>query len=173
MEHLDYDAEIKDIVDCTKAYGEKYHRHIPVIVAGGVFDHGDIEHMMQLGADGVQIASRFVATEECDASSAYKKAYIDATSSDVKIVQSPVGMPGRAIRNEFIKGLEKAKRPISKCYNCLEKCNPAKVPYCITKALIAAVKGDLENGLIFCGANVGRIDHITTVHELMRELIDE
>ncbi len=171
MEHIDYDAEIKDIIDCTKTYEEKYHKHIPVIVAGGVFDHGDIEHMIGLGADGVQIASRFVATEECDASDAYKKAYIDASSSDVKIIQSPVGMPGRAIRNEFIKGLEKAKKPISKCYNCLEKCNPAKVPYCITKALIAAVKGDLENGLIFCGANVGRIDRITTVHELMRELI--
>ena len=170
MEHIDYDAEIKDIIDCTKTYEEKYHIHIPVIVAGGVFDHGDIEHMMGLGADGVQIASRFVATEECDASDAYKKAYIDASSSDVKIIQSPVGMPGRAIRNEFINGLEKAKKPISKCYNCLEKCNPAKVPYCITKALIAAVKGDLENGLIFCGANVGRIDHMTTVHELMCEL---
>lgn len=113
-------------------------------------------HCMELGADGVQVASRFVATEECDASDAYKHAYLNANESDVQIIQSPVGMPGRAVRNGFIRGLEKEKRPITKCYNCLEKCNPATVPYCITKALIALVKGDMQNGLVFCGANVGR-----------------
>ena len=80
-------------------------------------------------------------------------------------------MPGRAVRNEFIRGLEKKKQPITRCYNCLEKCNPAAVPYCITKALIAAVKGDMHNGLVFCGANVGRINQMTTVHELMSELV--
>lgn len=126
---------------------------------------------MELGADGVQVASRFVATEECDASDAYKHAYLNANESDVQIIQSPVGMPGRAVRNEFIRGLEKEKQHITKCYNCLEKCNPATVPYCITKALIAAVKGDMQNGLVFCGANVGRINRMTTVHELMIELV--
>lgn len=79
-----------------------------------------------------------MATEECDASDAYKHAYLNANESDVQIIQSPVGMPGRAVRNEFIRGLEKKKQPITKCYNCLEKCNPATVPYCITKALIAS-----------------------------------
>ena len=91
---------------------------------------------------------------------------------DVQIIQSPVGMPGRALRNAFIKQLDNSRIPISKCYNCLEKCNPAKVPYCITKALINAVKGDVDNGLIFCGANVGRINEITTVHSLMKELTE-
>lgn len=126
--------------------------------------------MTELGADGVQIASRFVATEECDASDAYKNAYINAKKKDIQIIQSPVGMPGRALRNEFIKELEIARKPITKCYNCLEKCEPRSVPYCITKALIDAVRGDVENGLVFCGENVDRIQKMTTVHELMQEL---
>lgn len=171
MEHMDYDSEIKEIISCAKAYEEKFKKHIPVIAAGGVFTHEDVMHCMELGADGVQVASRFVATEECDASDAYKHAYLNANESDVQIIQSPVGMPGRAVRNEFIRGLENEKQPITKCYNCLEKCNPATVPYCITKALIAAVKGDMQNGLVFCGANVGRINRMTTVHELMSELV--
>ena len=167
--------DIPDDVDGTKTdvklSEEKYETEIPVIVAGGIFDGKDISHALELGADGVQIASRFVATEECDASEAYKQAYIHADEKDVQIIQSPVGMPGRALRNRFIEHLEKAKMPISKCYNCLEKCNPARVPYCITKALIDAVKGDVDNGLVFCGANVGRIHEMTTVHALMQELL--
>ena len=167
---LDFDEEICRIIECKKEYEEKFDRKIPVIVAGGIFDRADIDHMMGLGADGVQIASRFVATEECDASDAYKRAYIEAEESDIQIVQSPVGMPGRALRNEFIRHLEAGREPIRKCYNCLEKCDPRKVPYCITKALIEAVKGNLDKGLIFCGANVGKIHEMTTVHELMQEL---
>ena len=170
MENLDYDAEIKDIISCKKIYEEMFNTKIPVIVAGGIFDRQDIDHVIELGADGVQIASRFVATAECDASDAYKQAYIDAGKEDIQIIQSPVGMPGRALRNTFIRNLETAREPVRKCYNCLEKCSPQKVPYCITKALIDAVRGDVENGLVFCGANTGRIHEITTVHHLMQEL---
>lgn len=170
IDKLDYDQEIRDIIECKKDYEEKFQRKIPVIVAGGIFDRKDIEHVMKLGADGVQIASRFVATEECDASDAYKQAYIQAEKKNIQIIQSPVGMPGRALRNEFIKGLETARKPITKCYNCLEKCDPRTVPYCITKALIKAVQGNVENGLIFCGENVDRIHEMTTVHDLMNEL---
>lgn len=170
VEALDYDQEIKEIIECKKVYEEKFHTKIPVIVAGGIFDRSDIDHALELGADGVQIASRFVATKECDAAEEYKQAYINAKKEDVQIIQSPVGMPGRALRNEFIKGLESARKPITKCYNCLEKCDPRSVPYCITKALIDAVRGDIENGLIFCGENVNRIHEVTTVHDLMQEL---
>ena len=170
LETLDYDHEIREIIACKAPYEEKYGTKIPVIVAGGIFDRADIDHMTELGADGVQIASRFVATEECDASDAYKNAYINAKKKDIQIIQSPVGMPGRALRNEFIKELEIARKPITKCYNCLEKCEPRSVPYCITKALIDAVRGDVENGLVFCGENVDRIQKMTTVHELMQEL---
>ena len=169
-EELDFEQEIRDIIACKKEYEEKFGQEIPVIVAGGIFDRKDIDRAIDLGADGVQIASRFVVTRECDADERYKQAYVNAKEEDVQIIQSPVGMPGRAIRNHFMEIVENGRIPVKKCYNCLEKCNPAQVPYCITKALIDAVKGDVENGLMFCGANVGRIDKITTVHELMREL---
>ncbi|MDO4491407.1 MAG: nitronate monooxygenase family protein [Lachnospiraceae bacterium] len=167
---LNYDEEIKGIIQCKKEYEEKFNKKIPVIVAGGIFDRGDIDHVLSLGADGVQMASRFVATEECDASEAYKMAYVNARAEDIQIVQSPVGMPGRALKNTFIEKTKEGSQKITKCYNCLQKCNPAAIPYCITKALVDAVKGDVDNGLMFCGSNTDRIDRIVTVHELMQEL---
>ena len=171
IDTMDYDEEIRQIIACKEEYEKRYEKKIPVIVAGGIFDKMDIEHAFELGADGVRIASRFVATEECDASESYKLAYINAKRRGCPDYQSPVGMPGRAIRNALIERVEKEKEPIKKCYNCLAKCNPVKVPYCITKALIDAVKGDVENGLVFCGSNVGRINQMMSVHELMQELV--
>lgn len=165
-----WDQEIKDIIAVKKQYEEQYRCEIPVVVAGGIFDHEDIMHVMKLGADGVQLASRFVATYECDASDAYKQAYLNATQQDVQIIKSPVGMPGRALNNAFAKKTAHTRETIKKCYQCLEKCNPAQVPYCITKALVDAVKGDTENGLMFCGANVGRINRMMSVRDLMQEL---
>jgi NAD(P)H-dependent flavin oxidoreductase YrpB (nitropropane dioxygenase family) len=165
-----YDEEIGRIIACAEEYGERYGKHVPVAVAGGIFDREDVNHALSLGAEGVQVASRFVATWECDASDAYKQAYIRADEEDLKIVSSPVGMPGRALNNRFIQQVEHGREPILKCYQCLEHCNPAKVPYCITRALINAVKGDLDHGLIFCGGNVGRIQKLMSVHELMQEL---
>ena len=165
-----HEVEIVSIISVKKQYEEKYHCKIPVIVAGGIFDHADIEYALALGADGVQIASRFVATYECDASDAYKQAYLNAKEEDIRIIKSPVGMPGRALYNSFVKKTEEGKLPINKCYQCLEKCNPSQIPYCITQALVDAVKGDVENGLIFCGGNVGRIDRLMSVHDFMNEL---
>lgn len=168
---IEFDKEIVSIIDSVREYEQIFDKKIPVIVAGGIFDKNDIEHVIELGADGVQLASRFVATKECDASNEYKMAYVNATSDDVTIIKSPVGMPGRALHNEFIKKIEQNKEKVDKCYGCLNRCNPKEIPYCITKALINAVKGDIDNGLIFCGENVGRINEITTVHDLMQELI--
>ena len=101
MDAINFDGEIRQIIDCKKEYEQRYQKNIPVIVAGGIFDQKDISHALDLGADGVQIASRFVATEECDASEAYKEAYIHASEENIEIIQSPVGMPGRALRNKF------------------------------------------------------------------------
>lgn len=167
----DFDKEIVAIIQEVNRFGREFEKDIPVIVAGGVFDKKDIEHAFAIGASGVQIASRFVATYECDASDAYKEAYVKATKDDICIIKSPVGMPGRALRNKFIKSVEGSPCSVDKCYQCLAKCNPAKIPYCITKALINAVKGDLEHGLIFCGDNVDRIKKIVSVHDLMAELV--
>lgn len=167
----EYDNEIKKIIATVKEFEEKFEKKIPVIVAGGIFNNSDICHALSLGASGVQIASRFVATYECDADEKYKQAYINASDKDIEIIMSPVGMPGRAIRNKFVSFIKEKQIPVDKCFNCLKKCNPAKVPYCITKALVDAVLGDIDNGLIFAGANVGRINKIVSVHELMEELV--
>lgn len=168
-----YDKEILEIMKVVKGYEEKYGQHIPVVVAGGIYDHSDVEHAISLGADGVQVGTRFVTTEECDAPMSYKQAYIDATQEDIVITKSPVGMPGRAIKNTFLKSVKGEPAKIDHCYRCLEHCNPANIPYCITKALSNAAEGDLDNALLFCGSNAYRCDKIETVDAVIRELAGE
>ena len=173
VEALDYDQEIKEIIECKKVYEEKFHTKIPVIVAGGIFDRSDIDHALELGADGVQIASRFVATKECDAAEEYKQAYINAKKEDVQIIQSPVGMPGRAIKNKFLERVAQGPVKVERCFRCLEHCNPAETPYCITKALINAAEGKIDEALLFCGSNAYRCEKIETVPEVMAALCGE
>ena len=165
-----YEEEIRGIIDAVKEFAEKYKKEIPVIVAGGVFDHQDVMRQMELGADGVQVSTRFVTTEECDADPAYKQAYIDAKEEDIVIVKSPVGMPGRAIKNAFLARVQEDRIPVGRCFSCLEKCNPATTPYCITKALINAAEGKIQDALLFCGSNAYRCEKIETVPDVMREL---
>jgi len=161
----------KDIVDYIAEVKKEYKKEIPIITAGGIWDKTDINKYLSLGASGVQMATRFVATYECDASDEFKKAYIAAKKEDIKIIHSPVGMPGRAIYNEFIKNTERNKCKIDKCYGCIKTCNVTDTPYCITKALVNAVKGNIENALVFCGSNVDKIKQIVSVHDLMQELV--
>lgn len=163
---------VEQIIPEVKKYEEKYDKKIPVIVGGGVFDGSDIYKYFKLGADGVQMATRFVATEECDADIKYKECYVKAKESDVVIVNSPVGMPGRAILNDFVKKTRESKIEITKCFRCLAACNPTKAPYCISKALINAVKGNVDEGLIFCGSNVDKVKEITTVNNIFSEIKD-
>lgn len=165
-----YDLEIQKIIACTRSYAEKYNVHIPVIVAGGIMNSEQVQHALSLGADGVQAATPFVTTEECDAAPEFKQAYVNARPEDIEIVVSPVGMPARAIHNPFLERIHRAKENISKCYRCLEKCSPKEAPYCITQALIRAVQGDMENGLIFCGDNARYLTEITTVREVICKL---
>jgi len=171
MSDSDFDKIIKDIVEYLKEFEEKYEKDIPVIVAGGIYDREDIMHVMSLGADGVQMATRFVVTEECDASLEFKQAYIKAKKEDIDVVISPVGMPGRAIITPFIKRTKKGRIPVDKCYKCIQRCNPKDTPYCITRSLVNAVKGNISEGLVFCGETAYRLDKITTVKEIFEELI--
>lgn len=173
IESKSFDNAVVDIINEVKKYAEKYNKEIPVVVAGGVFDGADIAKYLKLGANGVQMATRFVATEECDAAREFKEAYVNAKAEDIVIVKSPVGMPGRAILNPFVKKTMKEKIKVTKCYNCLTPCNPADTPYCITKALINAVNGNIDEGLIFCGENASKITKISTVPEIMKELKEE
>ncbi len=170
-----YEAEIKAILGIVSQYSEKYQYHIPVVVAGGIYGGEDMRHALGLGADGVQAATRFVTTYECDASKAYKQAYLAAKKEDIQIVKSPVGMPGRAIRNAFIQRAESGELGNShwKCYQCLEKCSQKDIPYCITDALVNAAKGNLSHGLIFCGANAWRAEKMEHVSEIMEEFRKE
>ena len=166
-----YSEEIRRIIRTVKSYGEKYGVDIPVVVAGGIYDGDDVKRVMALGADGVQVATRFVTTEECDADIRYKEAYIRASEEDIAIVKSPVGMPGRAILNPFMKRvMAGGKIPHSPCHGCLAKCKPAEIPYCITDGLINAVKGKVENALLFCGAKAWKAQKIDTVREAVQEL---
>lgn len=162
-----------DVVDYIKDVEKETGKEIPVIAAGGIWDGKDIKKFLDLGASGVQMATRFVATDECDASQEFKEAYVNAKQEDIKIIHSPVGMPGRAINNQFIQKEETQKSKIEKCYGCIKTCNVKDAPYCITKALINSVKGNIEKGLIFCGSNVYKIKEIVSVHSLMQELVAE
>ena len=162
-----------EVVNYIKEIENETGKSIPVISAGGIWDSKDIKKFLNLGASGVQMATRFVATNECDASIEFKKAYINAKKDDIKIIKSPVGMPGRAIYNKFIESTEKEKCKIERCYNCIKTCDVKTTPYCITKALINAVKGNMEDALVFCGSNVGRVKEIVPVHDLMQELVCE
>lgn len=145
----------------------------PLIAAGGIYSREDIDKALTYGADGVQLGTRFVTTEECDADMKFKEAYLNATEEDVTIVSSPVGMPGRALRNEFVKRIEAERLAPKRCNNCLVTCDPKTTPYCITDALMEAAKGNVENGLIFCGSNAWKADKITTVKEIFKELQGE
>lgn len=173
IDSIDFDQYVKDIIELKKPYEKKYNKHISIVPAGGIFTGEDIAKYLKLGADGVQMATRFVATEECDANINFKMAYVNSKKEDISIVKSPVGMPGRAIINKFIKKISNENMKISKCYNCLIPCKPSTTPYCISNALINAVNGDIDDGLIFCGENAYRIDKITTVPDLMNQLVKE
>lgn len=168
-----YDKEVRGIIEVVKGFAEKYKKHIPVITAGGIFDHKDVLHQFALGAEGVQAATRFVTTEECDADIAYKEAYINAKEEDIVIVKSPVGMPGRAIKNKFLERVAQGPVKVERCFRCLEHCNPAETPYCITKALINAAEGKIDEALLFCGSNAYRCEKIETVPEVMAALCGE
>ena len=159
-----------EVVDYIKEIEKETGKEIPVISAGGIWDGKDIKKFLDLGAAGVQMATRFVATNECDAADEFKQAYINANKEDIKIIKSPVGMPGRAVYNNFIKNTENEKCKINKCYGCIKTCNVLNTPYCITKALIEAVKGNMNEALVFCGSNVERVKEIVSVHDLMNEL---
>lgn len=165
------DKLISGVTDTAKALEDKAGRAIPVIAGGGVWNGADIARLLRMGASGVQMATRFVATDECDADIRFKQAYVDARDEDVTIIHSPVGMPGRALNNHFIEDARQGKKKPFRCiFHCIKTCNPETTPYCISSALINAVRGNLDKGFVFCGANVGRVKAIVPVHDLIDSL---
>lgn len=173
LESTEYTLEelVPQVVKEVKYFEEKYNKEIPVIAAGGIYTGEDIYNIMQKGAKGVQLGSRFVTTVECDASMAFKQAYIDASEEDIEIIQSPVGMPGRAVRNSFLdKVAQGLKQPVKCPFHCIRSCDISNTPYCIIQALFSAYKGNMSSGFAFAGTNAFRATAITTVKEIFTEL---
>lgn len=163
---------LADVLEIIKPYEEKYGRKIPIITAGGIMNGKDIAKLLKLGASGVQMGSRFAATDECDASDDFKKAYVDAKQEDIVLLNSPVGLIGRAINSKFVEDAKLGLRKPIKCItNCLKPCKPDEVQYCIANALINAQKGNFNSGFAFAGANAYLIDRIMPVKDLMEELV--
>lgn len=166
LEHI-----LPDVVTVVKSYEDKFHRTIPVIAAGGVFTGTDIYNFFKLGASGVQMGTRFVATHECDADIRFKESYVSCREDDIEIIKSPVGMPGRAIRSQFLKDVSSGKKMKLKCaWKCLKSCDIKTARYCISLALDNARKGILDKGFAFAGSNAFRINKIISVKELLQEL---
>ena len=168
------DALLPQVVDAVKPFEDKYGRAIPIIAGGGVYTGADIHKYLSMGASGVQMGTRFVATKECDADEKFKQAYIDAKEEDITIINSPVGMPGRALYNTFIQqSRDGLTKPFKCVFHCVKTCNQEKTPYCIARVLLNAMRGHLEQGFAFCGANAYRIDSILSVHDLIESLRKE
>lgn len=162
---------LKDVKSELAEIEKTVRKKIPVFVAGGIWDDVDVRNAIAAGADGVQVATRFIGTHECDASTAYKQMLIDASSQDVRVIHSPVGMPGRAVFSPMFKRLESLGRIApTHCSRCIKTCNPGEVMYCITHALIEAVKGNRDEGLFFTGSNIDRLNKLTSVKEVMENL---
>ena len=165
---------VPEVVEAVRPFEEISGTKIPVIAGGGIFTGADIRKFLELGASGVQMATRFVATDECDADRAFKEAYVKADEKDLEIIASPVGMPGRAIRNAFLDDVERgARKPYTCPYHCIVTCDVEKSPYCISLALLNAQKGKLDKGFVFAGANAYRVEKIVPVAQLVDSLISE
>lgn len=158
---------MKDVKKVVSEYEVKYNKTIPVVVAGGFYSGEEVAAALKEGADGIQMATRFVTTFECDAPESYKEAYIKANADQIGIIKSPVGMPGRAILNPFITNVPGNKA----CYyHCIEKCGITTIPYCISKALISAAEGNIDNALLFCGSNAYRATKLEHVKHIFEEI---
>ncbi|MCS7202430.1 MAG: nitronate monooxygenase [Dictyoglomus sp.] len=172
--NITLEERFKEVLKEIRVLEEKYDKEIPVIPAGGIFDGKDIVKFLKMGAAGVQMATRFVATEECDGDFRFKKAYLDAKKEDIIVIKSPVGLPGRAIKNEFLESVERGEKKPFKCvFHCIKTCDYINSPYCIALALINAKKGMLKSGFAFAGANAYRVNKIVSVKNLIKELISE
>ena len=165
---------VPQVVEVVNKFATEHNCSIPVVAAGGIYTGDDIYKIMELGAQGVQMGTRFVTTEECDADIRFKQAYIDASEQDIEIIQSPVGMPGRAVRSSFLDAVRDGlKRPKQCAFNCIKTCDVVNSPYCIMLALFNAFKGKLDSGYAFAGANAWRAQKIESVKSLMSSLSAE
>jgi NAD(P)H-dependent flavin oxidoreductase YrpB (nitropropane dioxygenase family) len=173
-EEYSLDKLVEDVRSEIQPFEQEGNVRIPVIAAGGIYTGNDIYTIMKSGADAIQMGTRFVTTDECDASMEFKNSYITASESDIEIIKSPVGMPGRAIVNTFIDKVRNGlKHPLNCPFQCIKTCDVSSSPYCIISALFSAFKGNFEGGFAFAGSNAYRATKIQSVKELFAELKEE
>jgi nitronate monooxygenase len=167
--HLGTDIALRDLFPKIREVVKK----VPLIAAGGITNGYEMAEMMdKYGADGIQIATRFVLTEECSVADAFKQAYLNAKKEDIALIRSPVGLPGRAIRTPFVKQMESDEEVKAKdCkYKCLKKCDHY---YCISERLTKAKDGNIDEGLVFSGENVYKMKEILTVREVFDMFVSQ
>jgi len=165
---------VDEVVKVAQDIKAKFNKEIPVIAAGGIYSGDDMYRIMEHGAAAVQLGTRFVATEECDAAPEFKDAFVNAREEDIKIIKSPVGMPGRTIFNKFLdEAIQGNRRPKVCRHHCIKSCDPKTTEYCIAEALLQAYRGNLDDGFVFTGSNAGKVDRISTVGEVFKELTEE
>jgi nitronate monooxygenase len=164
----------RDIISLCRSVEKEKGGHIPVIAAGGVYDGKDIADMLKIGVEGVQMATRFIATDECSVPKNIKDALIKAKKEDIVVINSPVGMPGRVLRNKFVDRILRGEKIAVKCpYHCLKTCDPNKASFCIAEALVNAIEGDFDNGIIMPGANAHKIKGVVPVKKLISSLVED
>jgi nitronate monooxygenase len=174
IEKVTLEERIEEVLGFVREVEKLNNTRIPVIAAGGIFTGQDIAKILKKGASGVQMATRFVVTKECDINDIYKNVYLKCKEEDITVILSPVGMPARVIKNKLVERIQAGEKLKFKCpYKCLKPCDPYSANYCIADALINAFGGDLDNGFAMCGANAYRVKEIITVKELMDELTEE
>jgi len=167
---------VPEVIEAVKPFEDEQDKEIPIIAAGGIYTPDDIEKYIKMGAKmgaaGVQLGTRFVATHECDANIRFKQTYVESKEEDMAIIQSPVGLPGRAVNNKFLADVTQGKKKPFKCpYHCIKSCDYQKSPYCIAFALLNAQRGNMKHGYAFAGKNAYRIDKIISVKELISSLL--
>lgn len=176
LDHPDFEVEklVPEVLAAVRPFEQRYGVHIPVIVGGGIFTGADIYRFLEMGVQGVKMGTRFVGTYECDAHENFKQAYLNSRQEDIVVIDSPVGLPGRAILNRYLKDVSEGIRKPYKCYwKCLHTCDVQNAPYCIAESLTNAKEGLLEEGFAFAGANAYRVNEIVSVKNLIESLVRE
>ena len=165
---------VKDTIHEINHFEQKYGIEIPVIAGGGIYTGKDMFDIMNTGAKGVIMGTRFVTTNECDVSEEFKQNYISSSKEDITIIDSPVGLPGRVITNDFVKQIQQGKqKPINCSWKCLKTCDYKKSQFCIAEALFNAAQGDFTNGFSFAGTKACLADKIISVKETISQIRNE
>ena len=172
---LDPEFSLFNLIPQVKAEIKEWG-DFPLIAAGGIWDKNDIEKAISLGANGVQMGTRFIGTHECDADIGFKEVLLAAEEKDIELIKSPVGYPARGIRTNLINLVDKKMGPKIQCIsNCVSPCQRGKeakeVGYCIADRLFDAYSGKKESGLFFTGANGYKLKELISVKELMHKLV--